>query len=87
MSQRATGLSIADLDEFPGDGRNRLGQDRHGVTGCTGEITYTGHGVLPTDIANFRTALAAAAGGHTGSDAESGVEPFLNAASPGVIAL
>jgi hypothetical protein len=63
-SLTATGLSIADLDELPRGGRNLLGPARHSDTDCTGEITYTGHGVLPTDMANFCTAFAAAAGEH-----------------------
>lgn len=71
------GLSIADLDDYPGMAETSMAGLSTATPTCTGEVTYTGHDDLRTDMDNFRAAL--------GTDSE--VEPFLNAASPGVISL
>ncbi|MDP8932107.1 MAG: cobalamin-independent methionine synthase II family protein, partial [Actinomycetota bacterium] len=71
------GLSIADLDDYPGMAETSLAGLNTAIPTCTGAVTYTGHADLHADIANFRAGL----------DTASGVEPFLNAASPGVISL
>jgi 5-methyltetrahydropteroyltriglutamate--homocysteine methyltransferase len=43
--------------DFPGyHQRNRLGGNRH-VHQCVGPLTYTGHALLQTDIANFKAAM------------------------------
>ncbi|WP_028936372.1 cobalamin-independent methionine synthase II family protein [Pseudonocardia spinosispora] len=71
------GLSIADLDDYPGMAEASLSGLATATPTCVDEVTYTGHADLRTDLDNFRAALGA----------EPAVEPFLNAASPGVIAL
>jgi 5-methyltetrahydropteroyltriglutamate--homocysteine methyltransferase len=71
------GLSIADLDDYPGMAESSLAGLATATPTCVGELNYTGHAELQTDMDNFRAALGA----------EPDVEAFLNAASPGVIAL
>jgi 5-methyltetrahydropteroyltriglutamate--homocysteine methyltransferase len=71
------GLSIADLDDYPGMAERSLqGLDTATPT-CTGPLTYTGHDALRADLDNFANAPGAG----------EPVERFMNAASPGVIAL
>ena len=69
-----------DLDDYP-DFRQRLAQSgaspRYHSPICRGEIKYVNRAPLAQDIANFKVALA-----------EQGVdEGFMNAATPGVIAV
>jgi 5-methyltetrahydropteroyltriglutamate--homocysteine methyltransferase len=71
------GLSIADLDDYPGMAETSLAGLATATPACTDDITYTGHDLLRSDIDNFRAALGT----------QSGVEPFINAASPGVISI
>ncbi|GAA1193093.1 cobalamin-independent methionine synthase II family protein [Pseudonocardia alaniniphila] len=71
------GLSIADLDDYPGMAETSLAGLPTAVPTCTGAVTYIGHADLRTDLDNFRAALGE----------ETGVEPFMNAASPGVISV
>ncbi|WP_433296686.1 cobalamin-independent methionine synthase II family protein [Pseudonocardia sp. CA-142604] len=71
------GLRIADLDDYPGMAETSLAGLPTTAPSCTGEVTYIGQADLRTDMDNFRAALGE----------EAGVEPFMNAASPGVISL
>jgi 5-methyltetrahydropteroyltriglutamate--homocysteine methyltransferase len=71
------GLSIADLDDYPGMAETSMAGLATATPTCTGPVGYTGWADLRTDLDNFRAALPEGAA----------VEPFLNAASPGVIAL
>lgn len=64
------GLSIADLDDYPGMAETSLAGLTTATPTCTGEVTYTGHADLRTDIDNFRAALG------TGTDPDAGVERF-----------
>lgn len=69
-----------DLEEFPGFLQRQAssgGTPSYSRPCCVGEIRVKDMGPVEEDIANFRDALA-------GADA---VEGFMNAASPGVIAL
>ena len=88
IRHRLTGFSIGevpratpkDLDEFP-EFRDRLakagGTPKYHRPICTGEITVKDHTSLEKDIANLKAALAT-----------NGIsEGFMNAASPGVIAV
>ncbi|MBV8996318.1 MAG: cobalamin-independent methionine synthase II family protein [Pseudonocardiales bacterium] len=77
------GLSIADLDDYPGMAETSLAGLTTATPTCTGPISYLGNDELHTDIANFRTALD----GRNQHDRHLAGEPFLTAASPGVIAL
>jgi 5-methyltetrahydropteroyltriglutamate--homocysteine methyltransferase len=70
------GLSIADLDDYPGMAERSLAGLETATPTCTGPIAYTGSELLETDLRN----LAAAGPDET-------AERFMNAASPGVIAL
>lgn len=88
IRHRLTGFSIGevpratpkDLDEFP-EFRDRLAQaggtPKYHRPICTGAIAVKDHSALEKDIANLQNALAA----HEVS------EGFMNAASPGVIAV
>ena len=88
IRHRLTGFTIGevpratpkDLDEFP-EFRDRLakggGTPKYHRPICTGPITVKDHSSLEKDIANLKTALSI-----------SGLsEGFMNAASPGVIAV
>jgi 5-methyltetrahydropteroyltriglutamate--homocysteine methyltransferase len=71
----------ADLEDFPGYFRKlmarRAGAVKLARPCCTGPVAVKDRAPLEADLARFRTALA-------GGDA---VEGFMNAASPGVIAV
>lgn len=72
-----SGLRVADLEDYPGMAATSLAGLTTATPTCTGPLRYTGHAELRTDLDNFRAALGPAPA----------VEPFVNAASPGVIAL
>lgn len=77
------GLSIADLDDYPGMAESSLAGLTTATPTCTGPVSYTGYDELHTDMANFRAAIAE----RDQHEGRAAVEPFLTAASPGVIAL
>lgn len=72
------GLSIADLDDYPGLAERSLAGLETATPTCAGPISYVGSDLLDIDIASFRAAV---------KDEQPPVERFMNAASPGVIAL
>lgn len=76
------GLSIADLDDFPGMAERSLAGLETATPTCTGPISYTGTALLDTDLANFAAAVHSVPAG-----SDQPAERFMNAASPGVIAL
>ncbi|MCK9929883.1 cobalamin-independent methionine synthase II family protein [Frankia sp. Mgl5] len=76
------GLSIADLDDFPGMAERSLAGLETATPTCTGPISYTGTDLLDTDLANFAAAVDSVSAG-----SDQPAERFMNAASPGVIAL
>jgi 5-methyltetrahydropteroyltriglutamate--homocysteine methyltransferase len=71
------GLSIADLDDYPGMAERSLAGLETATPTCTGPISYTGTALLGQDLQNFAAATAG----------QAPAERFMNAASPGVIAL
>jgi 5-methyltetrahydropteroyltriglutamate--homocysteine methyltransferase len=71
------GLSIADLDDYPGMAERSLAGLETATPPCTGPVKYVGADLLEEDMARFRAALGPAGA----------TEAFLNAASPGVISL
>jgi 5-methyltetrahydropteroyltriglutamate--homocysteine methyltransferase len=81
FSGDSPGMRGADLDDFPGFFRRlmsrRAGAIRLARPCCTGPIAVKDRAPLEADLARFRAALA-------GSGA---TESFMNAASPGVIAV
>lgn len=86
FSGNSASIRGADLDEFP-DFAKRLGQRRAGALRlnrpcCTGPISLRNDRPLREDIASFAAALSEVA--RTGNGALGG---FMNAASPGVIAV
>ncbi|CUU59114.1 5-methyltetrahydropteroyltriglutamate--homocysteine methyltransferase [Parafrankia irregularis] len=76
------GLSIADLDDYPGMAERSLAGLETATPTCTGPISYTGSALLDTDLASFAAGVGSISAG-SGQPAER----FMNAASPGVIAL
>lgn len=68
---------VADLDDYPGLAERVLSGLVTATPACTGPISYTGGAALARDVENLRAGL----------DAAGGVEAFVPAASPGVIAL
>ena len=81
FSGDSPGVRGADLDDFPGFFRKlmsrRAGAIRLARPCCTGPIAVKDRAPLEADLARFRTAL-----GSSGA-----TEGFMNAASPGVIAV
>lgn len=73
------GLSIADLDDYPGMAERSLDGLETATPVCTGPISYTGGHLLQTDLDNLDAAIET-----TGATP---AQRFMNAASPGVIAL
>jgi 5-methyltetrahydropteroyltriglutamate--homocysteine methyltransferase len=74
-----SGLSITDLDDYPGMAERSLAGLATATPTCIGPVGYTGQDLLATDLENFRAALARRDTAPAGT--------FMNAASPGVIAL
>lgn len=73
-----SGLSIADLADYPGMTERSMGALETSTPTCVGPISYVGSDLLDADIANFSAAV---------SDKQAPAQRFMNAASPGVIAL
>jgi 5-methyltetrahydropteroyltriglutamate--homocysteine methyltransferase len=67
----------ADMAEFPDYMRRVMGGIDFAMPACVGPVSYRGLDAVRADIANLQTAL-------NGADVE---DAFLNAASPGVIAV
>jgi 5-methyltetrahydropteroyltriglutamate--homocysteine methyltransferase len=78
--------ALADMEDMP-----KLVQALYGGPGgthimmprCEGEVTYIGQEQVAEDIANLRVAL----GTQSGTGGAEGVEGFIPAASPGVVAM
>jgi 5-methyltetrahydropteroyltriglutamate--homocysteine methyltransferase len=71
------GLSIGDLDDYPGMAERSLAGLETATPPCTGPVKYMGADQLEADMGRFRAAL-----GPAGAN-----EAFMTAASPGVISL
>lgn len=71
------GLSIADLVDYPDLAASSLDGLETSTPVCVGEIRYAGHDLLAEDLDNFTRAV----------DGQQVTQRFMNAASPGVIAL
>ncbi len=81
----------ADLEDFP-DYLGRLMRRREGAVKihrpcCTGPIALRNDRPLRQDIAHLQAAIADAVGGDPDAGDDDGPEAFMNAASPGVIAV